>query len=232
MRRILSEGLDELHLQAASEALDAFEEYYSFLKERGSVMNLTAISGEPDTARLHFLDCAALLSLYPFEGKSVIDIGSGAGFPGIPIKLLCPSLRLTLLDSNGKKAFFLRELSSKLKMPDTKIVCARAEDSKPLYGAFDVSVSRAVARLNILCELCLPFVKPGGVFIAMKGPDPTAELEEAQSAISKLGGGRSEIKTYPVPGTDVLHSAVIIQKPRPTPPQYPRPFGKIKRSPL
>lgn len=233
MHQILYDGLEYLGLPFSADILERFQSYYEYLTAKNAVMNLTAISGEEDTARLHFLDCAALLTLYPFTGKSVIDIGTGAGFPGLPLKILSPGISLTLLDSQRKKADFLSEVSSHLGLADTRCICARAEDAdKSLRGSFDIAVSRALARLNVLCELCMPFVKTGGVFLAMKGPDCAAELNEAQSAITKLGGGEVEIKSYLIPGTDITHSAVIIKKIRPTPEGYPRPFGKIKKSPL
>ncbi|MDR1131020.1 MAG: 16S rRNA (guanine(527)-N(7))-methyltransferase RsmG, partial [Oscillospiraceae bacterium] len=168
-----------------------------------------------------------------FSGASVIDIGTGAGFPGLPLKIVTPDIDLTLLDSSGKKIAFLEESCVRLGFPDVRCVCARAEDvAQVCGGSFDIAVSRAVARLNVLCELCLPLVRPGGVFIAMKGPDCAREFAEASNAISILGGGTSRLLKYVVPGTDISHSAVIIEKSRPTPSGYPRPFGRIKNAPL
>lgn len=233
MRKILTDGLAELGLNATEDALYRFETYGQFLGERNSVMNLTAIADEKDVARLHFLDCAALLKICSFSNACVIDVGSGAGFPGIPLKILSPGLRLTLLDSQQKRVVFMEETCKKLGFDDVKCIWARAEEAAAdIGGSFDIAVSRAVAKLNILCELCLPFVRTGGVFIAMKGPDSAAELEKARHAITVLGGGISEIKTYQIPGTDITHSAVIIKKEKPTPPIYPRQFGKIKKNPL
>jgi 16S rRNA (guanine527-N7)-methyltransferase len=233
MRDILSRGFDELNIAVSDTALEHFKEYYDFLALRNSVMNLTAISGEEQTAKLHFLDCAALLRQFDFSGRSVIDIGSGAGFPGIPLKLASPDISLTMLDSNQKKVGFMSEVCELLGLGDVSCIAARAEDAiANMRDSFDIAVSRAVARLQILCELCLPFVKVGGVFIAMKGPDCVEELREANHAITLLGGASPEIKTYIVPGTDIVHSAVIIKKTAKTPPWYPRQFGKIKKAPL
>ena len=196
-------------------------------------MNLTSITGEEDTARLHFLDCAALCSVYNFSGASVIDVGTGAGFPGLPLKITDPSISLTLLDSHKKRIAFLEETCKMLKLEDVNCIDERAEEiSSDIGGSFDIAVSRAVARLNILCELCLPFVHVGGVFIAMKGPDCAQELAEATKAISILGGKAPEIKKYTIPGTNIVHSIVIIEKVKPTPPEYPRQFGRIKKAPL
>lgn len=233
MREILSQGFAQLNLPLTEGAQNSFRLYYDLLTERNSVMNLTAISGLEDTAKLHFLDCAALLTLHDFSGASVIDVGTGAGFPGIPLKICCPDISLTLLDSQQKRVGFLQEVCGELALSDVRCVNARAEEAVADTGAvFDTAVSRAVARLNVLCELCLPFVRVGGVFIAMKGPDCGAELEQAASAIQLLGGGKAQLKTYVIPGTDITHSAVIIEKLRATPHGYPRSFGRIKNLPL
>ncbi len=233
MLSILKDGFKELSLELTDEAARRFQLYYDYLTQRNAVMNLTAINGEADTARLHFLDCAALCKIYPFAGKSVIDIGTGAGFPGLPLKITQPSIELCLLDGTKKRVDFLQETCQILDFPDVRCLYERAENAAAdIGGSFDVAVSRAVARLNVLCELCLPFVHVGGVFIAMKGPDCRQELLEASNAISILGGGGAKIEKYIIPGTDIIHSAVIIKKQRPTPPVYPRNFGHIKKQPL
>lgn len=233
MRQILTKGLEELGISPSEALLSGFEQYYELLTQRNAVMNLTAIKGVEDTARLHFLDCAALCSLYDFRSKSVIDVGTGAGFPGLPLKILNPDIPLTLLDGTQKRVNFLSEVCTALSFENVRCICGRAEDeAASIGGSFDVAVSRAVARLNILCELCLPFVHVGGVFIAMKGPDCEDELSEAANAIAVLGGGKGEIKKYTVPGTDIIHSAVVIKKLRPTSPLYPRQYGQIKKKPL
>ena len=233
MRQILSDGLALLQIPCDKEKIEQFCTYYDMLTEKNAVMNLTAIKGEEDTARLHFLDCAALLTVSDFAGKSVVDIGTGAGFPGIPLKILQPDLSLTLLDSHGKRMTFVADVCEKLHFADTRCVCERAEDvCADIGGSFDIAVSRAVARLNILCELCLPFVNVGGVFIAMKGPDCADELREAEGALSALGGAAAEVRRYVIPGTDVTHSAVLIRKAQPTPARYPRRWAKILKQPL
>lgn len=233
MQKIISNGFGQFGLECTDEMLLQFKTYYDYLTERNAVMNLTAISGEENVARLHFLDCCALRGLYDFSGKSVIDIGSGAGFPGIPLKIAEPSIELTLLDSHQKRVSFVREVCEMLGFNDVHCLCERAEDAcADIGGSFDLAVSRAVARLNILCELCLPFVHVGGAFIAMKGPSIAEELPEAANAISVLGGKVSEVKEYNIPGTDITHSAVIIEKVRRCPELYPRQFGQIKKKPL
>ena len=175
----LSSGFEAMGLSADDEMLRRYRVYYEYLEEINQVMNLTAISGEKDVAELHFLDCAALLTMQSFAGKSVIDVGTGAGFPGLALKIACPELELTLLDSLDKRVNFLKNTCERLGFDNVNCIHARAEEIPAgLRQGFDFAVSRAVARLNLLCELCLPYVKKGGMFIAMKGPELDVELEE------------------------------------------------------
>lgn len=207
--------------------------YFEHLEKMNAVMNLTAISGEEDVARLHFLDCAVLLGMADFCGKRVIDVGTGAGFPGLALKIACPDMELTLLDSLDKRIGFLRDTCAMLGFDDVRCIHARAEEAPAeLRAGFDIACSRAVARLNLLCELCLPLVKKGGAFIAMKGPDCADELNDAKRAIKLLGGEVEDVKKYLVPGTDATHSAVIIRKTSDTPAKYPRRWVQIKKQPL
>ena len=228
MKTILTEGLAALGLSAPETALQDFETYYQLLEERGSVMNLTAIHGEADVTRLHFLDCAALLTLHDCRGKSVIDVGTGAGFPGLPMKLLEPTLKLTLLDSLDKRVRFLQEVCDAVGLDDVECLHARAEEQPERRETYDLAVSRAVARLDVLCELCLPYVKVGGAFLAMKARGAAEEVEEARRAVTVLGGGKAELLPYSIPGTDTEHCVVRIEKVRPTPAKYPRRWAKIK----
>ena len=232
MEHILKDGFAALGLPLTDTALKRFRIYYDYLSEQNKVMNLTAIEGEADTARLHFLDCAALLTVQELKGCSVIDVGSGAGFPGLPLKIAQPDMRLTLLDSLEKRVRFLSDTCTLLGFDDVACIHTRAEDAKALHGQFDAAVSRAVARLNLLAELCLPFVKVGGVFLAMKGPGAAEELTEAAHAIEVLGGGEAEILPYTVPGTEQAHNVVRIRKVRETPPKYPRRWAKMQKQPL
>ena len=230
---ILASGFGELSLSVDAQALLRYRLYFDRLAEQNKLMNLTAIDGEEDSARLHFLDSAALLTLADFRGKSVIDVGSGAGFPGLALKVAEPDIRLTLLDSLEKRVRFLRALSDELGFDDVVCLHARAEEAPPkLRESFDIACSRAVARLNLLCELCLPFVRVGGLFLAMKGPGAEEEAREAKTAIRLLGGELERIAVYPIPGTDTRHSAVVIRKVRQTETKYPRRWAQIKKQPL
>jgi len=233
LERVLTEGFQQFGLPLNDEAVSRYRIYADFLTEKNAVMNLTAIEGDENIARLHFLDCAALLKLEPMTDKYAIDVGTGAGFPGLALKIACPELHLTLLDSLDKRIGFLRECCDKLGFSDVTCIHARAEEAPgELRGSFDLAFSRAVARLNPLCELCLPLVKPGGAFIAMKGPDTAQELHEAVQAIRLLGGSWERTETYTIPGTDVAHSAVIVRKTGETPGRYPRRWAQIKKQPL
>ena len=214
-------------------ALGRFRRYYELLTEWNKVMNLTAISGEEDTARLHFLDCAALAGLTELRGKRVIDVGTGAGFPGLVLKILCPETELVLLDSLEKRVRFLKTVCAELGFDDVLCLHARAEEAPPqLRESFDLACSRAVARLNLLAELCLPFVKTGGLFAAMKGPDAAEELREAEKGLRLLGGEIERVAEYPVPGTELRHNAVLIRKASETPKKYPRKWAQMKKNPL
>ena len=214
-------------------ALGRFRRYYELLTEWNKVMNLTAIEGEENTARLHFLDCAALGQLTELRGKRVIDVGTGAGFPGMVLKILCPDTELTLLDSLDKRVKFLSTVCEELGFSDVRCLHARAEEPpQELRESFDLACSRAVARLNLLSELCLPYVKQGGLFAAMKGPEVTEELREAEKGIRLLGGEVERVAEYTVPGTELRHNAVLIRKTAATPPKYPRRWGQMKKTPL
>ena len=229
---VLREGLGAMGLDCGEALLRRFRAYYDFLSARGAVMNLTAITGEDEAARLHFLDCAAPLRHVSLEDRSLVDVGSGAGFPGAVLKLLCPSLRLTLLDSQGKRVGFLRELCALMGWEDVTCVQARAETPGALRERFDFAASRAVARMGLLAELCLPYVRPGGAFLALKGPAAGEELAEARGAIGLLGGAVEAVHTDALPGGGEVRNLVVVRKRHPTPRQYPRPFSRMKHRPL
>ena len=232
--QIVERGAAELGIDMPPGIGVSFEVYYAILEQRRKNVNLTAITGAEDTARLHFLDSLALLGFTDFADARVIDVGSGAGFPGVPLKLAIPSIELTLLDATKKRVTFLSDLCAALGIA-AACIHARAEESAYSPGMrerFDIAASRAVARLNVLCELCLPFVRTGGVFLAMKGVDSAEELDKARSAIQILGAELGDIADYTIPGTDIAHRIISIHKIAPTPETYPRRFAKMQKSPL
>ena len=230
MREFLTRGLTQLGL--SPDAVPQLEAYAAALLEKNRVMNLTAITAPQDVATLHLLDCAALLTMADLRGKRVIDVGTGAGFPGMVLRILEPDFDLTLLDSLGKRIDFLKEVCSQLGLARVDCVHARAEE----YAAghrqqYDIAASRAVANLNVLCELALPLVKVGGNFLAMKGSSGEEELAVARGAIKKLGGEYKETRTLHLPGGDT-RTLILCKKISQTPTAYPRNGGKIAKSPL
>ena len=232
MKELLEKILARLNINAKTKP---FEEYCDMLRRTNEVMNLTAITDPQEVAIRHFADSLALLTMCDFKDKRVIDVGCGAGFPGIPLKLGEKSITLTLLDSLNKRITFLSDVCEKLGLENVECLHARAEEQAQEEGyreSFDIAVSRAVAELSVLCEITLPYVKVGGVFIAMKSTHIDDELESAQRAISVLGGRLEDRIDYPLFDTGITHTALIIKKERETPKKYPRRFAKIKSSPI
>ena len=228
MRRAVEQALSPKGL--TKQQLEQFARFGELLVEKNKVMNLTAITEPEAVAQLHLLDSVSVLDAVDCKEKTVIDVGCGAGFPGAPMAIAEPTLQVTLLDSLQKRMNWLEEILPQLDV-EAKVVAARAEEYvASCREQFDIATSRAVARLNILTELCLPYVKVGGYFLALKGAMAAEEAEEARSAISKLGGKVEKIHEYPI--GDAIHRIVVIKKVRPTPGQYPRKFAKIKQSPL
>ena len=231
MLDILRRGLAELGLD--EEKAKPLEAFARLVLERNQVMNLTAITDDADFARLHLLDSASLTRVADFDGKRVVDVGTGAGFPGVPLRILREGVRMTLLDSTGKRVDFLKETCETLGLTGVDCVHARAEEfASAQRESHDLATSRAVANLSVLCELCLPLVKVGGQFLAMKSVDSDAELESAAHAVEALGGRLNRVEDYTVPTSDIRHRVIVIDKIKPTPRQYPRAFGQIKRKPL
>mgnify|MGYP000690768090 CR=1 FL=1 len=232
---LLCRGLDQLGLPWTQKAAEQLSLYGDRLLEKNQVMNLTAITDPEEVVKRHFLDSAALLPSKALGGRKVIDVGTGAGFPGMVLKVLEPTIELTLLDSLGKRVNWLSELSAQLGAAPVECIHGRAEEQALLEGyrdCYDLAVSRAVADLRILAELCLPFVKVGGRFLAMKSDNCQEEVERAGRAIAKLGGQLRPMAQYQIPGTEITRRVVVVEKIRPTPKGYPRRFSRMKKAPL
>ena len=222
-------------LEISVETAEKFDLYAELLAEKNRQVNLTAITDPEGILTKHFLDSVLPLTEISLpRGARVIDVGSGGGFPGIPMKLVRPDLDMVLLDSLNKRVTALGEFCRELGISDTKCIHMRAEDAArgELRESFDAALSRAVARLNVLCELCMPLVKPGGIFAALKGPSAGEEAAEAGRAVSLLGGRLLPVKKVTIPGTELCHTLVVAEKTSPTPEKYPRQSGKISSKPL
>ena len=230
MYQTLSEGLPPLGLELREETKKALCAFGEAVVEQNKVMNLTAITEPAQVAKLHLLDSLSLLTLEDLKGKKMIDVGCGAGFPGVPVKIACPEVKLTLLDSLGKRMAWLEKILPEMGVA-AECVTARAEEAvKERRESYDIATSRAVARLNILLELTAPYVKVGGRVLAMKGAAAEEELAEAKNAIKRLGLQLEQVAEFPVDGT--AHRVIVLRKVSHTPPQYPRRYAKIKQAPL
>lgn len=235
MIQFLSDIANDADFDISNTQLNQFDLYRQLLVEWNEKMNLTAITEKHEIATKHFID-----SLYGLKflknAKTLIDVGTGAGFPGLPLKIAKPELSLTLLDSLNKRLNFLTEVKTQLNLSDVTCVHSRAEDGgksgSVLRESFDVAVSRAVANLSVLSEYCLPYVSLGGVFLAYKGSDIEEELAQSTNAIDILGGEITGVFKYTIPKTDITHSIVVITKVKHTPDKYPRLQGKIQKKPL
>ena len=241
IEEILKDSEGEISVPLSAETIRDLLKYADMLKEKNKVMNLTAITDDEGIAMKHFIDSLTIASYIDKEQEkaggrrvSLIDVGTGAGFPGIPLKINKRDLDLTLLDSLAKRLKFLEEVASSLSLDNVSFVHARAEDAGrdiKLREKFDIATARAVASLPVLCEYCLPFVKVGGCFIAMKGK-LEEELESADKAIKVLGGKIEEVKEFTLPGTDMERTIVVIRKVKETPKRYPRQAGKPSKEPI
>lgn len=229
---LFQQGLSNLNLPIKEEQIEQFTTYSALLKEWNENINLTAIVDDDGIAVKHFLDSVLPLAHVKVEeGASLADVGTGAGFPGLPIKILRPDLKVTLIDSLQKRIRFLDAVCKDLDLKDVTCVHGRAEElgkESSYREQFDVLVSRAVANLKVLCEYCLPFVKVGGIFVALKAQDLDEELAEAKPMIGTLGGKVEAVIDAPLPQSDMIRKLVVISKTSPTPPQFPRRANKIK----
>ena len=229
---LLVSGLREFIPEVSPQAVDKLLRYSDLLLEKNKVMNLTAVTDPCEVATRHFLDCASLAP-YIKKGETVLDVGTGAGFPGLPLAILCPGAEFTLLDAQRKRIDFLTEVVDALELTNVFPVHGRAEEFAAAHRAsFDLAVSRAVADLRVLCELALPMVKVGGAFYAMKAADCMDEVGSASQAFAVLGAPSAELLHYTVPHDGVERVLVRLQKIKETPDKYPRRFKKIQTDPL
>ena len=231
MLETLEAGLPQLGLQLDEATRQKLCDFGAAVVKQNEVMNLTAITEPDKVAQLHLLDSLTVLCCADLKGKQIIDVGCGAGFPGVPTAIACPEAKVTLLDSLAKRMNWLETVLPQLGVANARCITARAEEAiSTRREKFDYATSRAVARLNILLELTAPYVRVGGAVLAMKGSAAREELAEAQNAIKKLGLKLEEVKDFPMDGT--THSVIVLRKIHPTPPQYPRRYAKIKQAPL
>ena len=232
----LAKAAAEYGISLSDRQMEQYNRYFELLVEWNEKINLTAITEPKEVAIKHMIDSITAYDENLFkDGITVIDVGTGAGFPGLPLKIFCPEIKLTLMDSLNKRIKFLQTVVEELGLKDVECVHARAEEgarNKKYRESFDIAVSRAVARLPILCEYCLPFVKKGGHFIALKGMQYNDEADEAAKAIKVMGGSKTEIRPVKLPELDDKRAVITITKTMPTPKAYPRKAGTPTKNPI
>lgn len=236
MNNVLTEKVKELSIVLNDKQIQQFEQYYNILVEWNKVMNLTAITEYEEVVEKHFLDSLTIVNAIQMEKiETLIDVGTGAGFPGIPLKIAFPHLKVTLLDSLNKRIKFLNEVIDLLELNDIKAIHGRAEDyAKQIEyrEQYDICVSRAVANLATLSEYCLPYVKVDGLFVPYKSGEIDEELKSSEKAVSILGGKVEKVVKFQLPGTDIGRSFVKIHKIKETKKKYPRKAGMPTKEPL
>lgn len=236
LKNLLQEGSTQLGAHIEENQIQQLLNYKDILLEWNQKMNLTAIEEEKEVIIKHFLDSISCVKINQLKGNGkIIDVGTGAGFPGIPLKVIFPQLKLTLLDSLNKRINFLKEVCLQLQLEEVEFIHGRAEDfgqNKQHREAYDYAVARAVAPLNILVEYCLPFVKVGGYFICQKGKALHEELQEAEKAIKILGGKVADKQDITLPFSDITHSILLIEKTKQTSTKYPRKAGMPTKNPI
>jgi len=233
--KLLKDGASEFNINLEKEDIESFFKYKETLLKWNKNINLTAITDDRDIIIKHFIDSISVVPYIGKDLKKVIDVGTGAGFPGIPLKIIKKDLNVTLLDSLEKRTKFLNEVIEKLDLKNIEVIHSRAEDkgvSGDFREKFDLALARAVANLPVLLEYCLPFVKTGGTFIAMKGSDIQEELDNSKKALEILGGEIKDVIKFNLPSTDIKRNIIIIKKFRHTPTKYPRKSGKTSKAPL
>lgn len=236
MKRFLQDKLEMLSVEVDRKKIDQFNQFYDLIVEWNKVMNLTAITDYKDVVEKHFLDSLSIERILKLDDiKAVMDVGTGAGFPGMPLKIIYPDLKITLLDSLNKRVRFLNEVIRQLELKNIDAIHGRAEDigkNENYREKYDLCVSRAVANLATLSEYCMPFVKVGGVFVSYKSGDIDEEVLKSKKAISLFGGKIDEVVKFQLPGTDINRAFVKIKKIKGTPKKYPRKSGIPSKEPL
>jgi len=236
VNELLKASLNEMGIEVNEKMIHDFCEYSRLLREWNEVMNLTAITDEKEIVLKHFADSISVLKAMDIPyGATALDIGTGAGFPGLPVKIVRSDIKMTLVDSLNKRVNFLKTVCNELSLEEIECIHARAEElsrKKEKRESFDFCLSRAVAALNVLCEYCLPFVRVGGYLLALKGPNAFNEVDDAKKAIDVLGGELVEVKDIAIPYTELKHNLVIIKKIKQTPSVYPRKGSNISKKPL
>lgn len=240
-----NKDLEALHITLSDSQVEQFVTYYELLVEKNLIMNLTAITDFNEVLKKHFIDSLSLVKISDLDSRyflnfsdqefSLIDIGTGAGFPGIPLKIAFPNLKVTLMDSLNKRVDFLNEVIDVLKLDEINVIHGRAEDyAKPdkLREKYDLCVSRAVANLSTLSEYCLPYVKIGGRFISYKSEKAADEIKESEYAIGILGGQIEKQIDFKLPDSDIYRNLVVVEKVSETPSGYPRKAGTASKKPL
>lgn len=233
MKTLLKEFAEKINISLNEKQVDKFFLYKDLLKEWNEKINLTAITDDEEILIKHFID-SLTIEKHIDESRSIIDVGTGAGFPGIPVKIVRDDIKLTLLDSLNKRILFLQEVLKQNNIENAVCIHGRAEDlgkDSKYREQYDIATARAVANMSTLLELCLPFVKVGGKFICMKGNN-VEELEEAKKALEVLGGEVEKIEKFTIPDTDIERNIIIVKKVKETPKQYPRKAGTPAKQPI
>lgn len=233
---ILKDACEDLELEFSDEKFETFNMYKDLIKEWNDKVNLTSILDDNEIFKKHFIDSIKVYKFKPLlEAENVIDIGTGAGFPGLPMKIINDKINITLLDSLNKRINVLKDIVKKLNLKSVNLVHGRAEEylkSEKLREHYDIAISRAVANLTVLSEICIPYVKVGGYFVALKGPNVEEEINSARNAIGTLGGKFIEVIPIKIEGSELNHNLVIIKKINPTDDKYPRKWKQISNKPI
>lgn len=233
---LMAKAADDVGLKLSEQQYERFIKYMSLLQEWNEKINLTSITEDEEVIKKHFIDCIKAFKRDELKkAETLIDVGTGAGFPGIPIAIMREDLKITLLDSLNKRINFLNTVIHDLGLENVTTIHSRAEDgarNKDLREQFDISTSRAVANMSVLSEFCLPYVKIDGYFIALKGPSVEQEIEESKNAIGTLGGKLVDICEVSIEETDFKHNLVIVKKIKPCEKIYPRKAGIIRKKPI